>query len=283
MENIEVIKTTKNELGNGEKRIIKRKWWKVSIIVSVIFAILIGLGVGLYFALKPKKYNLNTEKINYKSTKNIRADIENGGGLGEGVAIYFYDKDDPITNYLMWDDKEGMKGEEKGKGILSEYIDSVSRYTWYAIELDGNGDEIMKDLFLEQSKDDKTWNASPEYEGFFVGGGSDFNETNTNSHYISNVEWTEEITEDLGQIHDEWGGIDITDPDKNSKDKNPKLSWIPKAGTTMWFDPITKMITSVIETYTTPENSVDENHGFFETLLGSDSGWWSKIEEGTAA
>ncbi len=261
------ITNTNNE-SKKEKatRIVKRRWWVIALIITVVLSMLIGIGVGLYFVFKPKSWDVNTNNLilldgdNEKDMKRIRDDIHNGGN---SVGIFYYQEDESVANWLLWDDTKGKGGDDASKGPLVTYLDQqeqiATNITWYGVKIDGpTSTKAPANLFLDKDKD-------ALYEDFW----------NLDAPHI---EQTKSYSWDFKPDDVPHGGynpsndkvdhtsfsLDVDDSDK----KNPKLNqdnseYSVNSGTTMFFTAAKdsySMLQTVISSWTAPDTSTDNTN-----------------------
>ena len=152
-------KTIIKKSDNEEKKLIKRNWKKITIIVSILLIFLIGISVGFYFIFRPDKFNFNSETLNGSeiSIKKAKEKIlEND--TEDNVGLFFYKENGDATNYMTYGDTTGSKGdysEVEGIGPFSYWLDKQdeSKTKWYSINIDKK-DNLEEDLFLVDNNND---------------------------------------------------------------------------------------------------------------------------------
>ena len=143
-----------NNKSEKSEKIVKRSWKKITIIVSLIVILLIGIGVGFYFIFRPDKFTLNSKilndgKISIKDAKQKILHNEDDKDIG----LFFYKKNGSETNYMTYGDTAGPKGDysdvDGGVGPFSYWIENngTEDITWYSIDMDST-DNLEEDLFL---------------------------------------------------------------------------------------------------------------------------------------
>ncbi len=147
------LDTNKKSKVKSEKKIIKRSWKKITIILSLLFILVVGLSVGLYFLFRPNKFNLNSKilndnKISIEKAKNKILENKTDKNIG----LFFYKEKGDATNYMTYGDAAGSKGDYsdvEGIGPFSYWVDKEdeSNTTWYSIDIDSTHN-LEEDLFL---------------------------------------------------------------------------------------------------------------------------------------
>lgn len=259
-----------------EKRIIKRSWLKISIILSFVIVFLIGLGVGLYFLFRNKVdySDVATEMIFNASIEEVRDDIQDE--QGEDIGVFFYTEDEAVANFLMLGTTDS-KSENVGVGVLAEHVNTTTDIRkWYGIEIPEKN-ELLETLL--------TYSEDGEYK-FYDQYESSANGT-SETLYIALADGANGVPSETGEITENLTPQDAASKDfsirvKNNSDigknepnyKNERdvllstdpndttggLPWVVKSGTTMFFDGSTGNLESVIDSWTTTE---DENENYF--------------------
>lgn len=135
---------------NSEKRMVKRSWWKIGIIITIIIVLITGISVGLYFAFRgpTNKYEEVAKKMDFtKDISDVQADILDK--QGDEIALYFYSEGDAISDYMFLDQNEGS---EEGIGPLSDFTNSNDDRYWYAIEIEDAENTLAEQLFLKEDQ-----------------------------------------------------------------------------------------------------------------------------------
>ncbi len=144
--NNKVTNTNNESRKERVNRIVRRRWWVILIVIFFVIAILVGLGVGLYFAFRPDSYDLRSNELvlidgnSKKDVKKVKDDIKDGGN---SVGVFYYAEDDPVVNWLMWDDTEGQDGENiSDEAPMFKYLENLtkpgnnpSNMVWYAVNI----------------------------------------------------------------------------------------------------------------------------------------------------
>ena len=149
---------TKIKSTGKRTKIIRRNWKKIVIILAIIFSLLIGLGVGLYFVFKKPPIDLRSDVLNKNIVSVEKAKNNVLHNNGKVVGLFFYKENSEITNFLTWGDSAGKKADNNifGNkiGPLSSWATTThdtGRMSWYAINVNKNS-KIAANFFLKPSE-----------------------------------------------------------------------------------------------------------------------------------
>ncbi|NQX83182.1 MAG: hypothetical protein HRS50_00505 [Mycoplasmataceae bacterium] len=260
---------TKVDEANKNKRIIKRSWWKIVIIISIIVVLITGLGVGLWFLLKPKpiSYSDVAHKMNFNtSIEKVRDDILD---KGEDIGIFFYEENEDVANFLMLNTTDS-EGDSVGIGVLAEYINTTSsERVWYGIKIPSKN-ELLEILLTYEIKDNE-YVFYDQYEDAANG-------TET-PLYIVEADGDNKANGDENLKPDEDAEDYFRIGVKNNKDEkdNPRdillsinssettegKKWESQSGSVMMFDGETSRLQTFIQTWTTSNEDVDNYNEFY--------------------
>lgn len=274
--------TIQHQGRDNNGRIIKRSWWKYIIIIFVVVLIIVGVSVGIYYAVRPK-YSINGDFIEGKSISNISKDIKDG--KGKNVAVFFYEEGD-ITNWLTWGDKKGSGGSEATDGPLTTVVDSSDNYEYYAVNLSSySSNEILLRLFADASEktNDKVY-FDPIYSEVDTPGLDssqgwvvpeyylDWTATDETYHTISESDdWAIEKTFEISSV------LNSDNKYENTFETEEGSAVDIPSGTIMYFDYYTGKLLNVISgTYTLPEDETDNNDA-----LENINSWFTFFDEYT--
>lgn len=113
-----------SENNNGEKKIVKRNWKKISIIIFVIVSIIVGTTLGIYYSVKPKPLPQPKGLIQMNNGSKVREKIletnPDGSFVNEYVVVYMGATDCPFCKYAIYGSTEDFDVIE---GPYGEYVD----------------------------------------------------------------------------------------------------------------------------------------------------------------
>ncbi len=129
---------------NGDKKVSKVNWGKISIIFIIVFLLLLGLGLGLYFGLRTTLPDVGVSKISVNEALGKADDLEDGEHMG----IVFASKDSSVANYALYgeeaplDSSENIEDQKEAEGALGQflinydYVQTPGFSNWYMVESD---------------------------------------------------------------------------------------------------------------------------------------------------
>ncbi len=180
----------KNKL--KEKRLIRLNKTKIVLVSTLIFLILFGTILGIYFAIKNRGGNVLLPKRNIEwvsNSKSVRNRIEKKEGKDVFTGVYFGNKDSEISQLLLYSTTESSEQNDLN-GIFSEFLEkNVTSIDWLGVNYSSgfNYQNQIDDLFIKKndSKDVEFYDDSFYYLGE---PSNKWNQTGFNDMYFEKID-----------------------------------------------------------------------------------------------
>ena len=184
-----------SEKKTKSKKLIKLSKTKVVTISVMVFALAIGMSVGIYFAvvsgqpiITRKKYEDEVGVEWVSDTSDARKEINSNTKDGQITGLFIGSDNDMLTDLLLYDisgdDKETRKEQEELNGVFTEYLIYESTIDWIGIDYNNNFDiqDETDDLFIKNYDDDNPYDGYEFYDESFYYIGEPSNEWSDNAN-----------------------------------------------------------------------------------------------------
>ena len=149
--------TTKYRNQNSKKKIVKFNLKRTIIIVIIVLLFLIGLGVGLYFALRKNLPDIDgVESVSSKEAAELVYDSK---GTDQKMGLFFSARDNSSSNELLYDIADVLPNkdseiydQDNAEGVFAEYA-RTTNMPWYIIESETSleASDNINNFFLEDA------------------------------------------------------------------------------------------------------------------------------------